>query len=1070
MADSIIRGIHVPESISPEFRECYARLEEQALLMNYSSSASEHPVPLSSAYASVLELVARDPDEWPRLWPNIGPETRHLPLQGVLEWARDAETRIDGFHIDTAVFTQVASRYVPHPLDTSSVEITPGMQLVVDTFARETHERWLEGRLREGEAVTLGHWETLTDEQKAPSINQAVETVRAMSLLGIDFNDLRPLSGDESRKLIDGLTRNAHEVWAKDNLDRGVVYGVTRIRDEQGRTLTHPDLVPYGDLSEREKEYDRNVAMQAMEAVNDIIIGKENIMAQRNSITNDKTEDMAQIVNSVRLSPWDYKFVRPANELVDKICRRDEHFCNTLNDLAVALYDAGMTRGLLQDYRDYVRGLFQTNTREGDGIEALEGHVAEYEAMHGRDEDAEEMTPVDKAVSICLPEDVLEKGEYFSRNKEYRGVVERILPELLVGYDQEDLKDFAAYLYSSGLTESQLPDAREYVLRWYGGDFYLDSGLDKTVRDMIPDNVLETGRSVYVEREQERIQNGVSDGRYKEFSKELLGIASDLANEMTLFLGSYGTDDFALALYAAGLKAEQLPEFREYIRNLPQCEFPDRDVLEDLRSEVEEFEYSELNPTEADYAENNRHKREIETLEGAQQEHEEFIETQLKTWLPDDVVEKGEIFDKLISNSQESRQPFDGVYKIGNGLWAGFNMVWEDLGSHIIMDSNCKRLHEGEIFTLLQDSFPDSRMAPGYHVDDNGILTAVTGHMDDNGKIVSDGLFVLDTKTGKSRSFDAKECSAQLTKALEEAEKAGLGMEFTMSACMDLWNGEAKDIGAAISAGLKEWDIAMPSDLYVSRSREDIIAEDRAFVNRIFSPEEMHGDLKIFCSDDLSTSVIKLWAGSSNGKDQDYFVVVDHREDKGLLVNGANYNNIRSCSHGVIQSLNTPDYYKGHEPYLSFFDPASRDTVKDLCSKVDKALGLCCDNIHQHVYFANISRAMERRSSEGEYLEIFSADRHAANFAPLFGEHRAEPVLDNMVYVDKFLTYSRFNGVLSGFTAEMTENGMKHGEPFMIDMDSLEVLYPDRSPGSIDGFSKEQTFAEEETQDNTVEI
>lgn len=554
---------------------------------------------------------------------------------------------------------------------------------------------------------------------------------------------------------------------------------------------------------------------------------------------------------------------------------------------------------------------------------------------------------------------------------------------------------------------------------------------------MIPDETTELT--------QDEVAQTVGGVEVSPFNDKLIGIAHDLAIEFTVGGDRFDRDDIALALYAAGLKAEQLPAYRDYIRKLPQCGFPYEVDIKKIIGDNKERVLQGLRVADASYSE-------LAQLEKQRDEHVAFIEKELNVWLSDDVVEKGEILDKLISNSQENRLPFDGVYKVGNGLWAGFDMVWEDLGSNIIMDSNGKRLHEGEIFTFLQGSYPNNRLSPGYHVDDNGILTAVTGHLDDNGKVVSDGLFVLDTKTGESRSFDARECSAQLTKALEEAEKAGLGMEFTMSACMDLWNGEAADIDAAISTGLREWDIECPFRVpEVSRTEQELFTDTRAFVKEIFRPEEIRGDMKMYYSDDKTCSMVKIWAGSCEGKRQDYFLLIDNVGRRSLLVNGANYNGVRFCADGKTVSLDNPEKYRGHDPYLNFFDEQSRQSLNELCHDVDKALSLCGTAYHQFVYFPSESAMRTPGSSEGEYIEVFSKDGRGVNFAPLSGEHRAELVFDKEICADRYLNYDRYNSVMSGFTLDRTGEGLRHGEPFMMDVDRLEVFYPDRTEGQGNG-------------------
>lgn len=56
------------------------------------------------------------------------------------------------------------------------------------------------------------------------------------------------------RNCIDEMARNVHEQWAQGRMLEGWTYGKTRNDDRK----EHPTLVPYDELPESEKEYDRN--------------------------------------------------------------------------------------------------------------------------------------------------------------------------------------------------------------------------------------------------------------------------------------------------------------------------------------------------------------------------------------------------------------------------------------------------------------------------------------------------------------------------------------------------------------------------------------------------------------------------------------------------------------------------------------------------------------------------------------------------------------------------------------------------------------------------------------------
>lgn len=65
------------------------------------------------------------------------------------------------------------------------------------------------------------------------------------------------------QELIERLAENNHDHWARKRLDEGWRYGPRR--DDHGKQ--HPDLVPYPELSESEREYDRKTVVEAIKAI-----------------------------------------------------------------------------------------------------------------------------------------------------------------------------------------------------------------------------------------------------------------------------------------------------------------------------------------------------------------------------------------------------------------------------------------------------------------------------------------------------------------------------------------------------------------------------------------------------------------------------------------------------------------------------------------------------------------------------------------------------------------------------------------------------------------------------------
>lgn len=60
--------------------------------------------------------------------------------------------------------------------------------------------------------------------------------------------------------LADNIAKNVHEVWAQQRIKEGWVYGPQR-NDELKQ---HPCLIPFEALSETEKNYDRNTALETL--------------------------------------------------------------------------------------------------------------------------------------------------------------------------------------------------------------------------------------------------------------------------------------------------------------------------------------------------------------------------------------------------------------------------------------------------------------------------------------------------------------------------------------------------------------------------------------------------------------------------------------------------------------------------------------------------------------------------------------------------------------------------------------------------------------------------------------
>lgn len=77
----------------------------------------------------------------------------------------------------------------------------------------------------------------------------------------IDTNDVA--LPEDILALAERLAANTHDVWAKQRINQGWIYGEKR---DDGKKTT-PCLVPYEELPEIEKDYDRSTALETIRLI-----------------------------------------------------------------------------------------------------------------------------------------------------------------------------------------------------------------------------------------------------------------------------------------------------------------------------------------------------------------------------------------------------------------------------------------------------------------------------------------------------------------------------------------------------------------------------------------------------------------------------------------------------------------------------------------------------------------------------------------------------------------------------------------------------------------------------------
>jgi hypothetical protein len=136
---------------------------------------------------------------------------------------------------------------------------------MTEQLARACHQHYLTRRLsdglRPGSSRALVRWEELDDEYRKVNRDQAVDVGRKLSTIGCMLSPRRTdapqfvFRDDE----LETLAELEHQRWNRDHLRDGWTWGHERNPDAKA----HPSLLPWSELSEEEREKDRE-AVQAI--------------------------------------------------------------------------------------------------------------------------------------------------------------------------------------------------------------------------------------------------------------------------------------------------------------------------------------------------------------------------------------------------------------------------------------------------------------------------------------------------------------------------------------------------------------------------------------------------------------------------------------------------------------------------------------------------------------------------------------------------------------------------------------------------------------------------------------
>jgi hypothetical protein len=137
-----------------------------------------------------------------------------------------------------------------------------------ERLGRAIHERFVaqqHGR-KSSDDPAMQAWETLLERFREDNREQADDILRKLTLIGCGFRAARDGDGQDtvslSKEEIEILAESEHERWNDSKRVQGYTYAPGK-RDDEAKT--HPCLLPWSDLSEEEKDKDRDTVKQIPE-------------------------------------------------------------------------------------------------------------------------------------------------------------------------------------------------------------------------------------------------------------------------------------------------------------------------------------------------------------------------------------------------------------------------------------------------------------------------------------------------------------------------------------------------------------------------------------------------------------------------------------------------------------------------------------------------------------------------------------------------------------------------------------------------------------------------------------
>lgn len=190
--------------------------------------------------------------------------------------------------------------YKPHPEYVAHIQLPEEIQHLADILAENAHDIWAKDRLAEAKKKKnfnpFAHQfmkpfcELTEKEKRKTDYSTTINSIKLLYKLGFKINrddgttsidyktNVRTADGQyiphpinvddvilpkDIAALTEYIAENAHEEWAKQRLKEGWTFAPKKNEE----LMQNPDLIPYCELLDSEKEYDRKMAMNTLKVL-----------------------------------------------------------------------------------------------------------------------------------------------------------------------------------------------------------------------------------------------------------------------------------------------------------------------------------------------------------------------------------------------------------------------------------------------------------------------------------------------------------------------------------------------------------------------------------------------------------------------------------------------------------------------------------------------------------------------------------------------------------------------------------------------------------------------------------